>query len=98
VNINKTIEALEAGLQNPGVALYKTVIEDKFMEQVGVRRRAKQEQHPVWALSIGEAGQQPTAIFYGFHASDCIKKAMAWRGVPKVTRKPRAKASPPQGG
>jgi hypothetical protein len=98
MDISKTLQALEVGFQNPATALYRTVIEDKYMENVGVRRKTKQPQHSLWALSLGEVGQQPAAIFYGYKPSDAIKKAMAWRGIPKVTRGPRKQTAAPQGG
>lgn len=97
MNIDKTMESLEVGFQNPAVALYRTLLEDQYMEQVGVRRRGKQERYSLWAISLGETGQQPTAIFYAHKASDAIKKALAWRGLPTVSRGPRSKAAPQEG-
>ena len=98
MDIDKTIQALEAGFQNPTTALYKTLIEDKYMETIQVRRRkAGQTHHPLWALALGEAGQQPTIIFYGHTPAQSIRKAMVWRGIPKKTRKPKVTAPAQEG-
>jgi len=94
MNIDKTIEALEAGFQNPTTALYKTLIEDKYMETVQVRRRKQgQTHHLLWVISLGETEQPPT-IFYGHTPSQAIKKALTWRGLPTVTRGPRKQITP----
>lgn len=85
--IDDTFTAIAHGFQNPSVALYQTVLEDKQMEQFKVRRKQTGvAHHQVWAIQVGEMGQSPMAVFYGNKASDCIKKALQWRGLPTTSR------------
>lgn len=98
MNIDKTIESLESGFQNPTTALYKTLIEDKYMEQIQVRRRKSgQTHHQLWAISLGEMGQQPSVVFYGHTPAQAIKKALTWKGLPTSSRGPKSKAAPAGG-
>ncbi len=89
--IDKQFEAIAQGFQNPQVSLYQTWIEDKQMEAIHVRRKQRgATHHKVWCLSVGEAGQNPTAAFYGHKANDCLNQALTWRGIAKTKRGPRA--------
>lgn len=93
--IDEVIDSLAAGYQNPQVSFGYTMVEDQYMEQVKVRRKTVgQTQHKLCCLSIGEMGGQ-MASFYGYKLSDCIKKALEWRGLPtKSKRGSRAPAQP----
>lgn len=85
--IDDTFTAIGQGFQNPSVALYQTMLEDKQMEQFHIRRKQTGvTHHQVWAICVGEMGQQPTAMFFGHKPSDCIKKALEWRGLPTKSR------------
>ncbi len=80
--IDDIIEQLGAGYQNPSVSFGPVMVEDQYMEQIKLRRKqAGLAQHKVCVLSISEMGQ-PGATFYGHKLSDCIKKALEWRGLP----------------
>jgi hypothetical protein len=86
MNIDKVTEGIEAGFQDVQTALYRTTVPDEQMKPLGLRRKdASATQHKVWVLTIGEAGAQPAA-FYGHKPSECIKKALAWRGLPTASR------------
>ena len=79
MNIDKSIDALESGYTNPQTALYRTEIEDQYMEQLRIRRRTKDVSHQrLWCFSIGEAGQAP-AVFYDYVPSRAVKKERASR-------------------
>ncbi len=89
--IDDVFAAFEAGFTNPTTNLYTTIVEDAQIPALNLRRRDASRTHErVWVLAIGETGQQPTAIFYGYKPSDCIKKASEWRGLPTISRGPRA--------
>lgn len=100
MNLDKTIEAIESGMQSPQTMLYRTAIEDKHMEQVHLRRRATGvSHHQVWVFSISWQGAAAPAMFYGYKPTDAIKKAAAWRGVALGRKKKDASTSgQPQAG
>lgn len=91
--IDTQLAAIENGFQNPTVTIGTAWIPDAQIESLNVRRKKSgQEQHRLWYLSIGEAGQQP-AVFWGHKFNDCLLKALAWRGLPtKSKRGPKAAA------
>lgn len=88
--IDDVLSSLEAGMSNPIVTCGTQVVSDKDMETLHVRRKkAGEAQHRLWYLSIAESGQQP-AVYWGHKLSDCLKKALAAKGLPTVNkRKPR---------
>ena len=89
--IDDTFTSLEAGFQNPEIRSGTAWIPDEQIEALQVRRKkADQPQHRLWYLSVGESGQTP-ATFWGHRLSDCLIKALKWRGLPtKSKRGPKA--------
>ena len=92
--IDDLIESIKAGFQNSATALYETWIDDQTRQAAGLRRKTGDAtQHKVWVLTVGEQGAPPTAVFYGHKPSDCIKKALEWRGLPTASK---GKNAPPK--
>lgn len=89
--IDNVLESIETGFNNPVVNAGTSWVEDKDMEKIQVRRRkAGEDRHRLWFLSVAENGQTPQ-IFWGYKMSDCLKKALAWKGLPTVNkRKPKS--------
>jgi hypothetical protein len=95
--LDDVFAAFEAGFTNPQTNFYTAVVEDAALPQMKLRRRDASRTHErVWILSVGEAGAPPFATFYGYKPSDCVKKASEWRGLPTITRGPRANGQPQQ--
>ena len=85
--LDDTFAQIENGFQSPATSLYKTLIEDKYMNQIGVRRtQTGLTHHPVWVMTVGEQGQPPVVTFYGRKPTECIKKALQWRGLPTASK------------
>lgn len=88
--IDDVLASLEVGFKNPRTMLYRVTVEDKFMNQLQVRRQqAGLTHHRLWCLSLGETGEDAytETLFYGHRPSDCIKKAQTRLGLPTVTRR-----------
>ena len=80
--IDTDLDGIQAGFQNPDLRIGTTFIPDDKMSSLGLRRRkAGQDQHKVWYISIGEVGAAPTATFWGHKFSECLTAAMVWRGT-----------------
>jgi hypothetical protein len=95
--IDDVLSSIENDLPAPSTALYRVVIEDKVMDQIRVRRKsAGATHHTLWALQVGTTGQSPAAVFYGHKPSDCLKKALEWRGLPSSKPRPRKNKTTPQ--
>lgn len=94
MNIDKTFEGITAGMTNSYVALFQTQVPDEQMQTIGVRRKnASATHHTLWVLKVTWAGADANpneASFYDHTPSKAIKKAMAWRGMPTVSRGPKA--------
>lgn len=90
--IDDVLNSLESGFNNPVITAGTSVVDDKDMESLQVRRRKGEgnaSQHKLWYISIEEKGQQAN-VFWGYKMSDCLKKALAWKGLPTVNkRKPK---------
>jgi hypothetical protein len=93
--IDDVIDQISNCYKNPSVSISTVLIEDQYMEQIQVRRKGQNEQHKMFVLSVGETGTSP-AQFYGYRISDCIKKALAWRGMPTKTKRGPRKNVPAQ--
>ncbi len=95
MNIDKTFEGIVKDMTNATVALYQTQVPDEQMQALGVRRKnAGATHHQLWILQVtwtGPDGNQASAAFYDHSPNKAVKKAMAWRGMPTVSRGPRAK-------
>ncbi len=97
MNIDKTIDGLEQGFQNPDIILKRVSIPDDKMTEYGLRRKTKEvTEHWVWMLSVGERGQAPTVWFLDHKVKGVMLKAMDWRGIPRVTRTKKNGAAQPQ--
>jgi hypothetical protein len=92
--IDTQLLGIEAGFQNPEVRLGSMWFTNEQMEGAHLRRKkAEDQQHKVWYLSIGETGQQPTATFYGHKLTDVLIKALEWRGMPTKSKRGPRKAA-----
>lgn len=93
--IDDRLDALQQGFQNPQLSTGNAWVEDAQMESLQVRRKnAGQTHHKLFYISVGEFGQQPTAIFWGHKFTDALVKAEKWRGTyVKLTKGPRKAAS-----
>ena len=94
--IDDRIEAIQQGFQNAQVTFGNTWVEDSQIESLRpkVRRKsAGQTHHKLFYLSIGETGQQATAVFWGHNMTQVLEAAEVWRGTyVKHTKGPRKKA------
>jgi len=90
--IDDIFTSITTGFQNPEWRAGTAWIPDAQIEQLGVRRKkADQQQHLLTYLIVGETGAPQPATFWGHKMSDCIKKALEWRGLPtKSKRGPKA--------
>lgn len=96
--IDDVLDQLATGFQNPQVSFSSIMVDDQYMEQIKVRRKATGvAQHKLVVLSIGEMGAQ-AAQFYGHRLSDCLKKALEWRGLPTKNRRASKNGQPQQAG
>lgn len=98
--IDDILESISAGYSNPTVQFGHAMIEDKFMDKDPVKVRRKQTgvtHHKLTYLCVGELGQAPAATFYGHKLTDCIKKALAWRGLPTTSKGKNAAPAQQQG-
>jgi hypothetical protein len=93
--IDDIITSIGNGYNDPSISFGYTMVEDKYMEQVKVRRKGPEaEQYKLCYLAVGEMGQPATVIFYGHKLSDCVKKALEWRGLPTKSKRGQRKEQP----
>jgi CelD/BcsL family acetyltransferase involved in cellulose biosynthesis len=85
--IDDLITSITTGFQNPQWQAGNAWVADEQIEAYKVRRKAAgQTHHLLTYLSVGESGQTPT-VFWGHKLSDCLKKALEWRGLPTKTKR-----------
>lgn len=95
--IDDLLTSITAGFQNPEWRSGTAWIPDEQIESFQVRRKKSgQTHHLLTYLSVGEQGQTPIT-FWGHKMSDCLKKALEWRGLPtKSKRGPKQAANAQQ--
>lgn len=74
------ITELEKGTTWPGTTMARYVIQSDDLKKYGMqKKRGETGSHcAIWALGIGEIGQQLT-YFYGHRPLDAAKKAYEWK-------------------
>ena len=88
--IDTVLTALEQGYSDPIVAAGTSWVSDNDMENLHVRRKKTGvAQHRLWYLSITESGKTPTT-FWGHRISECLKKALIWKGLPPTNKRKKA--------
>lgn len=85
--LDDIFEALEQGLEGPNTQLYTVMVADKDFVSTGLRRKkgtSGATHHRIWVLAIGVVGAGGQTTFCGNKPTDCIKKAMEWKGIAPV--------------
>jgi hypothetical protein len=84
MNLDKSIETLEAGFQNPDISIRKVEIQDGDMGRYGLRRKkAGLPSHRVWMIMVGETGAPNPSYFFDHSLNKAFKKALTWKaGTP----------------
>lgn len=85
--IDSVVDAIESGLYNPSIVFGTQWVPDSEMETLHVRRKkAGESRHKLWYMSVTQEGQD-AQTFWGHKMSDCLKKALTWRGLPVVNKR-----------
>ena len=92
--IDDVLESVGNGFTNSAISFGFMMVPDAQMESYSLRRKqGGQAEHKACWLSVGEMGQPATITFFGHKLSDCVKKALEWRGLPTKSKRGPRKAS-----
>jgi hypothetical protein len=86
MNLDKAIETIETGFQQPETIIRRTPIPADELTNYGLRRKGTEDTQWVWTVTVGERGQNPVAWFLHHKLTSAMKLALVWRGVAPIKR------------